>query len=54
SQVQPAAQAAAQGTDISPQAIESLVSMGATREQAIQALQAADGNPDVAASLIFF
>ncbi|KAJ3521795.1 hypothetical protein NM208_g13132 [Fusarium decemcellulare] len=37
-----------------PAAIESLVSMGATREQAIQALQAADGNADVAASLIFF
>lgn len=54
-QSQPAAQpAAAPRTNISPQAIESLVSMGATREQAIQALQAADGNPDVAASLIFF
>ncbi|KAF5024128.1 hypothetical protein F66182_3802 [Fusarium sp. NRRL 66182] len=54
SQAQPAAQPAAPRADISPQAIESLVSMGATREQAIQALQAADGNPDVAASLIFF
>ncbi|KAH6966423.1 hypothetical protein EDB82DRAFT_331193 [Fusarium venenatum] len=53
-QSQPAAQPAAPRTNISPQAIESLVSMGATREQAIQALQAADGNPDVAASLIFF
>jgi DNA damage-inducible protein 1 len=53
-QPQPAAQPAAPRTNISPQAIESLVSMGATREQAIQALQAADGNPDVAASLIFF
>lgn len=50
----PQAQPSAPRTDISPQAIESLVSMGATREQAIQALQAADGNPDVAASLIFF
>ncbi|KAF4454528.1 hypothetical protein F53441_2957 [Fusarium austroafricanum] len=54
-QAQPAAQLAApRTTNISPQAIESLVSMGATREQAIQALHAADGNPDVAASLIFF
>ncbi|KAM0432751.1 hypothetical protein ACHAPT_004453 [Fusarium lateritium] len=50
----PPAQAAAPRIQISPQAIESLVSMGATREQAIQALQAADGNADVAASLIFF
>lgn len=47
-------QPAAPRIQISPQAIESLVSMGATREQAIQALQAADGNADVAASLIFF
>ncbi|RGP69341.1 DNA damage-inducible 1 [Fusarium longipes] len=53
-QSQPAAQPDALRANISPQAIESLVSMGATREQAIQALQAADGNPDVAASLIFF
>ena len=53
-QVQPAAQPAAPRTNISPQAIESLVSMGATREQAIQALQAAEGDPDVAAGLIFF
>jgi DNA damage-inducible protein 1 len=53
-QSQPAAQPAAPRTNISPQAIESLVSMGATREQAIQALQAAEGDPDVAASLIFF
>ncbi|KAF5002547.1 hypothetical protein FDECE_10611 [Fusarium decemcellulare] len=50
----PPAQPAAPRIEISPQAIESLVSMGATREQAIQALQAADGNADVAASLIFF
>ncbi|KAM5348077.1 hypothetical protein ACJ41O_007901 [Fusarium nematophilum] len=48
------AQDAAPRMQVSPQAIESLVSMGATREQAIQALQAADGNADVAASLIFF
>lgn len=53
-QAQPAAQPAAPRTNISPQAIESLVSMGATREQAIQALQAAEGDPDVAAGLIFF
>ncbi|KHN98152.1 DNA damage-inducible protein 1 [Metarhizium album ARSEF 1941] len=34
--------------------VESLMAMGATREQAIQALQAAEDNVDVAASLIFF
>ncbi|KJZ79921.1 DNA damage-inducible protein 1 [Hirsutella minnesotensis 3608] len=34
--------------------VESLVAMGATREQAVQALQAAEDNVDVAASLIFF
>ncbi|KAF4953378.1 hypothetical protein FGADI_6015 [Fusarium gaditjirri] len=48
------AQSAPTTTNISPQAIESLISMGATREQAIQALQAAEGDPDVAAGLIFF
>ncbi|KAF4444486.1 DNA damage-inducible 1 [Fusarium acutatum] len=53
-QAPPAAQPAPTTTNISPQAIESLISMGATREQAIQALQAAEGNPDVAAGLIFF
>jgi DNA damage-inducible protein 1 len=41
-------------TNVSPQHVESLMAMGATREQAVQALQAADGNVDVAASLIFF
>lgn len=54
SQARPAAQPATTTTNISPQAIESLISMGATREQAIQALQAAEGDPDVAAGLIFF
>lgn len=39
---------------ISPEHIETLMGMGATREQAIQALQAAEGNVDVAAGLIFF
>ncbi|RBR03308.1 hypothetical protein FVER53590_06120 [Fusarium verticillioides] len=53
-QAPPAAQTAPTTANISPQAIESLISMGATREQAIQALQAAEGDPDVAAGLIFF
>ena len=44
----------ASGADVTPQHVESLMSMGATREQAIQALQAAEDNVDVAASLIFF
>ncbi|KAJ3485513.1 hypothetical protein NLG97_g6799 [Lecanicillium saksenae] len=39
---------------ILPQHIETLMGMGATREQAIQALQAAEGNVDVAAGIIFF
>ncbi|KAJ2974587.1 hypothetical protein NQ176_g5973 [Zarea fungicola] len=48
------AQAATTTPTISPQHIETLMGMGATREQAIQALQAAEGNVDVAAGLIFF
>ncbi|KAK5998478.1 DNA damage-inducible protein 1 [Cladobotryum mycophilum] len=44
----------APGVSVTPAHVESLVSMGATREQAVQALQAADDNIDVAASLIFF
>lgn len=44
----------ASGVNVTPQHVESLMSMGATREQAIQALQAAEDNVDVAASLIFF
>jgi DNA damage-inducible protein 1 len=40
--------------NVSSQHVESLMSMGATREQAIQALQAAEGDVDAAASLIFF
>lgn len=42
------------GVRVSPQHVESLISMGATRQQAVQALQAAEDNVDVAASLIFF
>ncbi|ODA76335.1 hypothetical protein RJ55_08181 [Drechmeria coniospora] len=59
-QPQPAAPAppsqgtATVGTNVTPEHIDNLVAMGATREQAIQALQAADDNVDVAASLIFF
>lgn len=34
--------------------IDSLIAMGATREQAVQALQAAEDNVEVAAGLIFF
>lgn len=48
------AQATAPRINISPQAVEGLMAMGATREQAIQALNAAEGDADVAASLIFF
>lgn len=51
---QPAAQPTSTATDVSPEHIDTLVGMGATREQAIQALQAADNNVDVAAGLIFF
>lgn len=51
---QTAAQPAAAGPAIQPQHIETLMGMGATREQAIQALQAAEGNVDVAAGIIFF
>ena len=47
-------QQAAPKANVSPQNVEMLVGMGATREQAIQALQAAEDNVDVAASLIFF
>lgn len=48
------AQPQAPKANVSPQNIDMLVGMGATREQAIQALQAAEDNVDVAASLIFF
>ncbi|KAI9171194.1 DNA damage-inducible protein 1 [Paramyrothecium foliicola] len=47
-------QASAPSVNVSPQHVESLMSMGATREQAIQALQAAEDNVEVAAGLIFF
>lgn len=50
----PQAQPATSRPNISPEHVENLVAMGASREQAIQALQAAEGNVDVAASLIFF
>ncbi|KAK2612583.1 DNA damage-inducible protein 1 [Conoideocrella luteorostrata] len=39
---------------VTPAHVESLISMGATREQAVQALQAAEDNVEVAAGLIFF
>ena len=48
------AQSTTPGVNVSPQHVESLIAMGATRQQAIQALQAAEDNVDVAASLIFF
>ncbi|OAA61448.1 hypothetical protein ISF_05527 [Cordyceps fumosorosea ARSEF 2679] len=48
------AQPTASGPAILPQHIETLMGMGATREQAVQALQAAEGNVDVAAGIIFF
>lgn len=53
---QPAAPATAAtaATGVTPAHIDSLMSMGASREQAIQALQAAEDNVDMAASLIFF
>ncbi|KAF7559657.1 hypothetical protein G7046_g4491 [Stylonectria norvegica] len=37
-----------------PQEVESLMAMGATKAQAIQALEASDGNVDMAAGIIFF
>ncbi|KAH8173067.1 aspartyl protease domain-containing protein [Sarocladium implicatum] len=40
--------------NVTPAHVESLVAMGATRAQAIQALQAAEDNVDVAAGIIFF
>ncbi|PFH56631.1 hypothetical protein XA68_16211 [Ophiocordyceps unilateralis] len=46
--------AAAAGSNVTPAHVDNLMAMGATREQAIQALQAAEDNVDVAASLIFF
>lgn len=50
----PAATPSTAAPNVTPAHVESLISMGATREQAIQALQAAEDNVDVAASLIFF
>ncbi|UNI21758.1 DNA damage-inducible protein 1, variant 2 [Purpureocillium takamizusanense] len=51
----PAAQAPSAATpNVTPAHVDSLVAMGATREQAVQALQAAEDNVDVAAGLIFF
>lgn len=40
--------------NVTPAHVESLMAMGATRPQAIQALQAAEDNVDVAAGIIFF
>lgn len=48
------APAAAPALAVTPAHVDSLMAMGATREQAVQALQAADDNVDVAAGLIFF
>ena len=42
------------GPNVTAAHVDSLVAMGATREQAVQALQAAEDNVDVAAGLIFF
>ncbi|RDA91657.1 hypothetical protein CP533_0040, partial [Ophiocordyceps camponoti-saundersi (nom. inval.)] len=50
----PPSQGQPAGNNVTPAHVESLVAMGATREQAVQALQAAEDNVDVAASLIFF
>ncbi|KAL6698289.1 aspartyl protease domain-containing protein [Trichoderma pleuroticola] len=47
-------QLAAPSAGVTPAHVDSLMAMGATREQAIQALQAAEDNVDMAASLIFF
>lgn len=39
---------------VSPQHVETLISMGADRARAIQALQATDDNVDMAAGILFF
>ncbi|KAG6038943.1 hypothetical protein E4U41_003483 [Claviceps citrina] len=44
----------AAASNVTPGHVESLIAMGATREQAVQALQAAEDNVEVAAGLIFF
>ncbi|GAB0132538.1 hypothetical protein EsDP_00000971 [Epichloe bromicola] len=46
--------ATATATNVTPAHVDNLVAMGATREQAVQALQAAEDNVEVAAGLIFF
>lgn len=53
-QPNPAAAAPANQPNVTPAHIETLMAMGATRPQAIQALQAAEDNVDAAAGLIFF
>jgi len=50
----PAAGSAAAPVNVTLAHVESLIAMGATREQALQALQAAEDNVEVAAGLIFF
>ncbi|EQL02685.1 DNA damage-inducible protein 1 [Ophiocordyceps sinensis CO18] len=50
----PTPQAQPSTRKVTPAHVDSLVAMGATGEQAVQALQAAEDNVDVAASLIFF
>lgn len=51
---QPSASAPSTNDNVSEDHISTLMGMGASREQAIQALQAADNNVDVAAGIIFF
>lgn len=46
--------ATATATNVTPAHVDNLIAMGATREQAVQALQAAEDNVEVAAGLIFF
>lgn len=50
---QPPAPRAPALTGVSEEALQGLMSMGFTREQSIQALQAANGNADLAASMLF-
>lgn len=53
-QATPAASAPPAQANVTPSHIETLIAMGATRAQAIQALQAAEDNVDAAAGIIFF
>ncbi|KAJ1943123.1 hypothetical protein EC988_006315, partial [Linderina pennispora] len=51
--VQPAAQPGAGQAKYPEETVQAIMSFGVTREQAISALDAASGNPDVAASFLF-